>query len=144
MIQIRQAGRYDLHQILEIIPPFFSPGFHWSEELLRSEFFNSKTWVLEKDSLVLAFVCLRDVIDAWEISVLATRAEYQGQGYMEALLKDLIRNFGSKRQLWLEVHEKNLPAQKLYEKLGFQHNGNRGGYYKDGSAARLYSLCKLS
>jgi len=142
MVQIRQASQYDLHQLLEIIAPFFSPGFHWSEGLFRSEFHNALTWVIEQDSQIQGFVCLRDVVDAWEISVLATRKESQGKGMMTALLRDLIQRYGEKRHLWLEVHETNLGAQKLYEKLGFKHDGNRGGYYKDGSAAMLYSLTK--
>lgn len=142
MAQIREAEKQDLSQLLEIIAPFYSPGFNWSPELFRTEFHGTKTWVLEKNGQILAFACLRDAVDAWEISVLATRKENHGQGHMETLLKDLIQRLNKERHLWLEVHQNNIPAQKLYEKMGFQQDGTRGGYYKDGSEARLYSRPK--
>lgn len=138
--RIREATSRDLPQILQLIRPFRSPAFNWNEELFRLEFANSHTWILEEGSEILAFVCLRDAVDAWEISVLATHEKHQGQGCMQALLKDLIQRFGYERHFWLEVHEKNLPAQKLYQKMGFQLDAKRGGYYSDGSAALLYSL----
>jgi ribosomal-protein-alanine N-acetyltransferase len=140
---VRKATDRDLPDLLQLIKPFRSPAFNWSEELFRSEFSNVQTWVLEKDHQdIVAFACLRDAVDAWEISILATHQDYHGQGCMQALLEDLVRKFGGERHFWLEVHEKNVAAQKLYEKMGFQHDGHRGGYYSDGSSALLYSLPK--
>lgn len=141
-MHIRKAMDSDLEQILKIISPFVSPGFHWPEDLFRSEFATTETWVAEQDSEVRAFICLRDAVEAWEASVLATRQDCHGQGVMEFLLKHVIQRFGERRHIWLEVHEKNVPAQKLYEKLGFVNDGQRGGYYRDGSSALLYSLMK--
>jgi ribosomal-protein-alanine N-acetyltransferase len=140
--QIRLATNRDLPELLDLIRPFRSPAFNWSEDLFRSEFENVRTWVLEEDSEIVAFACLRDVYDAWEISVLATHQDHQEAGCMQKLLKGLIEKFGRERHFWLEVHEKNVPAQKLYQKMGFQHDGSRGGYYTDGSSALLYSLPK--
>lgn len=142
MSQIRLAHPEDLPQLLDLIRPFRSPAFNWDEKTFRSEFSFTETWVLEDHSQVLSFVCLRDVVDAWEISVLATDQKVQKQGHMEELLCFLIHKYGSERQFWLEVHEQNKSAQKLYEKLGFRNDGRRGGYYSDGSAALLYSLQK--
>ncbi len=138
--QARLAKDRDLPALLEIIAPYFSPGFHWSPDVFRTEFGNTDTWVLENERGIVAFCCLRDVVDAWEISVVATRSSEQGKGYMQSLFQELFRLNGRRRHYWLEVHEKNVGAQKLYEKIGFKRDGSRGGYYSDGSTAFLYSL----
>jgi ribosomal-protein-alanine N-acetyltransferase len=139
---VRRAESSDLASLLKIIEPFVSPAFHWTESLFRAEFEYADTWVLEVDSEIQAFCCLRDAVDAWEVSVLATRKSCQGQGRMQALLQEIFRQNGRERHYWLEVHESNVGAQKLYEKIGFRRDGARGGYYSDGSAAFLYSLVK--
>ncbi len=139
---VRRAKGSDLASLLEIIEPFVSPAFNWTEALFCAEFDYADTWVLEVDSDIQAFCCLRDAVDAWEISVLATKKSCQGQLLMQTLLREIFRQNGRERHYWLEVHEANVGAQKLYEKLGFQRDGARGGYYSDGSAAFLYSLVK--
>jgi ribosomal-protein-alanine N-acetyltransferase len=58
---------------------------------------------------------------------------------MEKLMRHLIDSKGQGRELWLEVHEVNVSAQNLYEKLGFRLSGRRPRYYKDGATALLYS-----
>lgn len=136
---VRQALDSDFESLLQIIEPFLSPGFNWPEVLFRTEFDHADTWILEAGGEIQAFCCLRDAFDAWEISVLATRQSGQGQGYMQALLGEVFQRVGRGRQFWLEVHEGNVPAQKLYEKIGFKRDGARGGYYTDGSTAYLYS-----
>jgi ribosomal-protein-alanine N-acetyltransferase len=135
--KVRPSRPGDLAEILELIRPFESPAFHWPEDIFRSEFASSQTWVLEEDHEIRAIACLRNAVEAWEISVVATKQEYQGQGLAAGLLKWLLDHLGQERQFWLEVHETNLAAQKLYRKLGFRNEGRRGGYYRDGSAALL-------
>lgn len=139
-VLIRRSRPEDLAEILDLIHPFLSPAFHWPEEIFRSEFASAQTFVLEEDHEIRAMACLRDAVDAWEISVVATRQGFQGRGLADQLLTWLIQRFGGERQFWLEVHEKNLAAQKLYQKLGFRQDGRRGGYYRDGSSALLLSL----
>lgn len=136
---IRKATPHDESQILEVAKPQISVAFHWPPEVLRSELLTTECWLLEDNHRVLAFLCLRDLVDAWEISVVGTHPQFQRRGLMEQLLKSVIADRGSQRQLWLEVHEHNLKACNLYEKLGFKKSGTRGGYYKDGSAAVLYT-----
>ena len=115
-------------------------AFNWSEESFRNEFSFADTWVSCADEKILGFICLRDAGEAWEISILATEKQYQRQGHMESFLTELLAQLGDQRHFWLEVHELNLPAQRLYQKLSFQRDGRRGGYYRDGSAAILMSL----
>ncbi len=145
--QIRLAKDADLVPLLELIRPYLSPGFNWREEIFRNEFAFTQTWVIvdeqKSNQQILAFCCLRDAVDAWEISVLATHTDHRQNGHMQSLLTGVIAKLGRERHFWLEVHEANLSAQKLYEKIGFQRQGQRGGYYTDGSAAYLYTLPRL-
>jgi ribosomal-protein-alanine N-acetyltransferase len=86
-----------------------------------------------------AFILYRDVGEAWEISFLATVPAARGQGIMNRLLMALIGQKPADRAIWLEVHESNEPALKLYAKVGFHQVGHRPRYYKDGGAAMLFS-----
>ena len=44
------------------------------------------------------------------------------------------------KSVLLEVSSSNLPAQKLYEKMGFVCQGERKDYYTKGDDAVLYTL----
>jgi ribosomal protein S18 acetylase RimI-like enzyme len=139
---ICQAEEADLSSLLELIEPYLSPGFNWREDLFRNEFAYAQTWVIRDAQQIYAFCCLRDAVDAWEISVLATHKDHLKVGHMRALLAEVFARVGRERHYWLEVHEANASAQRLYEKIGFQREGARGGYYTDGSTAFLYTLPK--
>lgn len=89
---------------------------------------------------VVAFVFVWDIGSAWEISFLATDPAARGQGLMKRLLKHVKSNKPTDKPLWLEVHEGNQPARKLYEALGFTEVGRRPRYYSDGGTAVLYNF----
>lgn len=115
------------------------PQFYWPQDLLGAEMATAEAvGVLEGDEL-LGFVLYRDLPEAWEISLVATHPRYRRRGVMEMLFSHLIAAKGQEKELWLEVHEENVPAQKLYEKLGFREIRRRPRYYKDGATAILYS-----
>jgi [ribosomal protein S18]-alanine N-acetyltransferase len=93
-----------------------------------------------------AFVLYRRLGEVLEISWLATAVGWQKQGLMSCLLRQLAgasKAPGGPVEIWLEVHEKNLGARNLYEKLGFRVTSRRPNYYPDGGAAILLSW-KLS
>jgi len=90
--------------------------------------------------VIQAFVIYQDTGDALDISVLATDPSVQKQGRMKELLKTLLASKTDDRKVWLEVHEQNLAARNLYEKLGFRAQGRRAKYYRDGSDAILYEF----
>lgn len=136
---IRQASAMEEGDLLEIVRGLQAPSFYWPDDMFRAELVQAQTWVLERQGKPAAFVCVRDVSEAFELSVLATSVVYQGKGLMTKLLQQLIKEIGGQRHLWLEVHESNLTARNLYEKLGFVRTGTRGSYYRDGSAALLYT-----
>lgn len=137
--QIRRANFSDENQILEIVAPLRTPAFNWSIDAFLSEFQQTQTLVLTEGAMILAFACFRDVGAAWEISVLATRKEFQGKGVMKELFGHIFNTYGHERELWLEVHENNLAARNLYQKLGFVAGALRRSYYSDGAAAILFT-----
>jgi len=116
------------------------PQFYWPADLLGAEMATADgVGVFEADEL-RGFVLYREMPGAWEISLVASHPRFRRQGYMEKLFAHLVAAKGQERELWLEVHEENVPAQKLYEKLGFKEVRRRPRYYKDGATAILYSL----
>ncbi|QDK45140.1 peptide N-acetyltransferase [Bdellovibrio sp. ZAP7] len=115
------------------------PQFYWPPEMLGAEMATAEAVGIFEGEDLAGFVLYREVPDAWEISLVATHPRFQRRGLMEILIRHLIAAKGQGRELWLEVHESNESAQKLYEKLGFKLTGRRPRYYKDGATALLYS-----
>lgn len=114
-------------------------GFLWPQELLIAEFYGSSGWgAFNEQGDLLAFLLYREVPGAKEISTLSTLPKYRGRGIMEHLLLELYNELRHDESIWLEVHQENLRAQKLYKKSGFVQTGVRPGYYRDGGAALLF------
>lgn len=146
--RVQALHRDDLEDVFELLrsiyknqPSEFPMGGGWTRSMVREElesgcgqgYFDAAGYLR---GLIMYRRLDRSVR---EISVLGSHPNMRGQGVMTQLLKTLHLQIGS-GSLWLEVHEKNLPAIHLYEKLGFQKKGLRPAYYRDGGAAVLYSL----
>lgn len=113
--------------------------FYWPDDLLTAELATAEIiGVLEGEDLA-GVILYRELPQAWEISLVATHPKFRRQGFMEFLFAYAIDAKGQGRELWLEVHEENVSAQKLYEKLGFKEVRRRPRYYKDGGTAVVYS-----
>lgn len=115
------------------------PQFYWPKELLGAEMATAEAVGVFEGEVLVGFVLYRVLPETFEISLVASHPQYRRRGYMEKLFAHLINAKGQERELWLEVHEENVPAQKLYEKLGFKEVRRRPRYYKDGATAVLYS-----
>ena len=63
----------------------------------------------------------------------AVHPDYRRRGIGEQLVNCLVEELKKRqsRSLTLEVRASNLPAQKLYEKLGFSEIGRRPRYYRN-------------
>lgn len=85
---------------------------------------------------ILAFIVFRDLIDVAEVLLLGTKFEYQSQGLMKELFVKLKEEY---QEIWLEVHELNIKAFRLYEQELFKVDGVRPNYYTDGKAALVMS-----
>ena len=113
--------------------------FYWPDDLLGAEMATAEIIGVLEGEEIAGVVMYRELPEAWEISLVATHPKFRKLGYMNFLFKHLINAKGQGRELWLEVHEENVAAQKLYEKLGFKETRRRPRYYKDGATAILYS-----
>lgn len=116
------------------------PSFYWPQDLLGAEMATAEALGVFEGEVLAGFVLYRELPDVWEISLVASHPQWRRKGMMEALLRHMAAAKGQGRALWLEVHEENVGAQKLYEKLGFREVRRRPRYYKDGASAILYSL----
>lgn len=125
-----------------------SSAAHWTKESYeavgRSDAPPRIVLVAERtDCKLRGFVVGRVVADECELENIVVDSLSSRQGIGSALLAELshaARQRGAKR-IFLEVRESNLPARALYERLGFQRDGERGSYYSDPvENAMLYSL----
>lgn len=74
------------------------------------------------------------MVDEAHIATIASHPAWRGCGLGQWLLVALMEAARARgaRLMTLEVRAGNLPAQKLYEKLGFEVTGRRRNYYRDG------------
>lgn len=107
----------------------------WSEKSVASELENELAhWLVAVEGdRVAGYVGSQTVCGETDMMNVAVHPDFRRQGIAEALVKGLVANLkemGS-RCLTLEVRASNIPAQKLYEKLGFAQVGKRPKYYRN-------------
>lgn len=119
-------------QIAALEKRFFSAP--WDEGSVASELSNELScWLVAEDGeKVAGYVGSQTVLGESDMMNLAVHPDCQRQGIGEKLVLALIDGLKARGShcLTLEVRESNLPAQSLYEKLGFQEVGRRKNYYR--------------
>lgn len=101
------------------------------EELLGQEAF--WFWVAKKESEISGYLVCQVVEKEAELHNIAVAKEHQRRGIGKLLFEKLIAALREKgvRELFLMVRASNIPAQKLYEHVGFKKTGRRSNYYHD-------------
>jgi ribosomal protein S18 acetylase RimI-like enzyme len=133
-------------EVLNIIKEQSSKGTpQWSVQQVTDELRTAESLGLFLDSHLCAFVLFKILVpEQIDISFLATKVSVQRQSLMSKLIGELVLKLRDSSpfdaELWLEVHEQNLAARALYEKLSFAEVGTRQHYYSDSGHAILYSL----
>ena len=71
------------------------------------------------------------------IAMLAVASDFRGHGIATALVKRAIEAMASRKadEIVLETEETNLPAMRLYERLGFLRSKKLHRYYLNGNSA---------
>ena len=107
----------------------------WTRDMLLRELRQSdvaRVYVLRLPGYRVAAFCACWVIfDEVHINTIAVEPELRRQGLAGALMRHLLADTaqqGARRAL-LEVRRSNVPAQRLYESLGFIVAGVRRDYY---------------
>ena len=97
----------------------------------------TRLWMTEE-----GFLLCSEVADEMEILTICVLPEFRRQHVGQDLLHELFQYAKSQKdkQIFLEVAEDNIPAQKLYLKVGFVQTGKRVGYYKRKNGA-VDALC---
>lgn len=118
-------------QIAELEKICFSDP--WSVKSIASELENELAcWLtaVEGDA-VAGYIGSQTVMGETDMMNVAVHPEYRRKGIAEALVNALVESLKEQgsRCLTLEVRASNLPAHKLYEKLGFTLIGIRPRYY---------------
>lgn len=103
-------------------------------------------------SLIGVIVCKLEVHAAHStptrrgyIAMLAVASPYRGHGVATTLVKRAIEAMASRKadEIVLETEETNIPAMRLYERLGFLRSKKLHRYYLNGNSAyRLVLLLK--
>jgi len=86
--------------------------------------------------------CLRILGSEGELLRLAVHPRDHRRGHARILLETGLMEVRkqSVERVLLEVREDNIPAITLYRNFGFQPIGRRPRYYRDGTAALIFSL----
>lgn len=106
----------------------------WSENAFLKEVNNEMAqYVIAKDkNEVIGYAGFWKVLDEGQITNIAVKESYRGQGIAKEMIKKLIKKAEEKKieKLSLEVRESNLAAIRLYLSKGFKKVGERKNYYK--------------
>jgi [ribosomal protein S18]-alanine N-acetyltransferase len=142
-MNIRPMTAADLPAVAELDQLSFSqpwPPAAFEVELAN---INSRCWVVDVDTRVVAAIVLWRVLDEAHIATIAVHPDFRRRGIGNALLRasmDAAYAEGA-RIYHLEVRAGNLAAQKMYADFGYEIVGRRPGYYQDnGEDALLLTL----
>ena len=86
---------------------------------------------------IIGYACGLISFDQCEVQRVCVLKQFRRHGLGERLMKELLTAFSAvgASSVFLEVRAGNVPARRLYEKLGFREIGIRKAYYADDDAA---------
>lgn len=109
----------------------------WSGQGIRDALHSpgARCFVLREDDKVFAFAAFTFAAGEANLDALSVEKSARRRGFATRLLQDALdslRGAGA-CTCYLEVRQSNLPAQALYESLGFIQIGIRRGFYTNPS-----------
>ena len=109
--------------------------FPWSQGFFLQEIQVpcARSILAEVDEKIIGYVLFWLLPGTIDIHNLATHVNYRRRGVARLLLSQVLGHAReqSVSRVTLEVRKSNLPAQKLYESIGFLISSVRKGYYSD-------------
>ena len=132
-MMFRLATRWEASRLahIEHLQPL-SAG--WEESGFKTELANryAQIWVCTQGEKIIGFVALRAVAGVVEILNVAVEPQSCCRGVASALLMHVLAQLKAQgnEQVSLEVNATNLPALRLYRKVGFKEVGRRPKFYR--------------
>lgn len=131
-VTVRRGELADSEKIAEIEKVCFAHP--WTREGIEEGFDNfTHYFVAETQGEILGYCGIQCLSGEGYITNVATLPTHRGRGIASAIIRGLL-TFSRQEALefvTLEVRESNIPAIKLYEKMGFQIVGKRPRFYRD-------------
>lgn len=133
-MEVVPMGEEDLKKVLKIErASFVSP---WSKGMFESELFGNPFSFphivrLPESGRIIGYVCFWIVLDELHLLNFTIDSSFREQGFGEEVVRWVLQ-FAAKRRVrsaTLEVRVSNLPALRLYKKLGFEVYTVRKEYY---------------
>lgn len=126
--------------IQSITPPWTKQGF---SDALANE--NAVFYVAEICNKVVGYCGLYFAADEGEITNVAVDPKWRSRGIADQIIDAVTADARARQltQIFLEVRESNLPAQRLYEKHGFLSVGLRKNFYREPKEHAIVMFCML-
>jgi len=126
--QYRLGSIDDINAVFALNQASFSEA--WSKQsLLNVMLAGFDLYVCEVNKTLVGYALSQDILDEVHIMQIAVQTDYQRQGIGSQLTRNLLSDKSEQTLILLEVRSSNLPAQAMYERLGFEHIGRRKNYY---------------
>lgn len=130
---LREMMIDDLDEVMELEEELFAVP--WTKEgfftfLTRDD---AMFLVVEEKGKILGYCGLLMVLDEGDVLNVAVKKDRQREGIGNFLMESMMR-LAAEREIsiiHLEVRKSNETAIRLYERLGFERDGIRKGYYTD-------------
>ncbi len=134
---IEFVNEVDIKYIYEIAKSYFDWTYDNFVNGLKSNNIFLKAVSEEK---IVGFLIADDLIDSYNLLLIAVREEFKNQNIATKLIKKLENIAKNKNieKIWLEVKENNFPAINLYKKNDFTNIYLRRNYYKSGENALIF------
>lgn len=136
---ISQLTKEYLNELVELEKACFSQAWNTEQFSMALENEHYLFFGLTVDKVLVSYIALQYIPSSpimqggeYEVLNIASYEQYRRKGFAKNLLKHIL-NLGKENfieSIFLEVRESNIPAKKLYTKLGFQEIGRRKNYYK--------------
>ena len=138
MISIKQINKKDIDLCYELDSNTISL---WSKKQWANEFKKDGTKIfgLLTRNVVIGICVFQVVLDEAQINYFVVNNKFRKKGFGSYLMSYLIKkceNLNLKKIL-LEVSQRNVTAERFYDRFDFSTVGIRKNYYKDGSNALL-------
>jgi ribosomal-protein-alanine N-acetyltransferase len=148
-VQLRRATPADIPQMRKLEQQ--SPNAaHWDDAHYDALFISDAPGRLATvaiddpdGSSLKGFLIARCLPDEWEVENIIVAVDARRRGIATALIRELANEAlaSGVESIILEVRESNSPARRLYENIGFNHDGLRIAYYENPTEdAILYRL----